>query len=64
MTDAIEEQALPDSDDEKYVVINGRKGIFTLNEVVSLLTKHGIKVRIMMHNCLKSSTVAHNAGGD
>lgn len=63
MTDTIEEQTLPDPDEEKYIEIDGRKGIFTLNEVISLLTKHGLKVRIVMHNGHKSSTVAHNSGG-
>lgn len=55
-TDAIEEQAISDADDEEYVEIDGRKGIFTISEVVSLLTKHGIKVRIMMHNGRKTQT--------
>jgi|GEM_PF-4908505 len=33
---------------EKYIELNGNKGIFTLNEVISLLQENGFKVKISL----------------
>ena len=63
MTDIIEEQTIPNPDEERYIEIDGKKGIFTLSEVILLLQNAGLKVRIVMHNGRKNSTVVHNAGG-
>lgn len=37
-----------DTIEERYIELNGNKGIFTLNEVISLLQKNGLKVKISL----------------
>jgi hypothetical protein len=33
---------------DKYITLNGLKGIFTLQEVIDLLHNNGLKVKIVM----------------
>lgn len=34
--------------EEKYIELNGNKGMFTLNEVISLFQENGLKVKISL----------------